>query len=228
MEVHFDGKIRKQWGLRNDFLAVCVTGKGMAKEKFLGDVPIPEGTGKKMAETVWKLLQDWGIASRMFAICFDTTSSNTGCERGNIIKFKNLNWPFVAASKSKFVSSLGANVFLEFLKGHVLWWIECIHHVADLLLEAAIVSKLGPTPGPKEKYFSKFKSYFNTLSDEEKEKIVTEAAAHIGLLTPEDDVTKEFHARSKAFFTEFMASDNSFQRGDYLEFARIVMVRCSC
>ena len=94
MEAHFDGKIRKQWGAKNDFLALCVTGKGMDKEKILGDIPIPKGTGKAMAQAVVKMLREWGIdvvdvrenetGPIVIAICFDTTSSNTGVEKGNL------------------------------------------------------------------------------------------------------------------------------------------------
>jgi hypothetical protein len=95
LEAHFYGKIRKQWGAKNDFLALCVTGKGMDKEKILGDIPIPKGTGKAMAQAVVKMLREWGIdvvdvredgsGPIVIAICFDTTSSNTGVEKGNLL-----------------------------------------------------------------------------------------------------------------------------------------------
>ena len=45
IKIHFDGKIRKQFGQKSDFLALCVTGKGLEKEKVLGDIPIPTGSG---------------------------------------------------------------------------------------------------------------------------------------------------------------------------------------
>jgi hypothetical protein len=77
-----DGKIRKQWGLKNDYIAVCVTGFGMAKEKILGDIPISKGTGELIAKAVWKLFTEWGIISRIFGLGFDTTSTNTGCDLG--------------------------------------------------------------------------------------------------------------------------------------------------
>ena len=87
VEVHFDGKIRKQWGLKNDFLAVCVTGKGMEKEKILGDIPIPKGTGRNMAQAAFQLLVEWGIDDRAFAVGFDTTSAITGPHSGMLL------WP---------------------------------------------------------------------------------------------------------------------------------------
>ena len=66
----------------------------MEKEKILGDIPIPRGTGKAMAQAVVKMLREWGIdvvdvregedGPIVIAICFDTTSSNTGVEKGNL------------------------------------------------------------------------------------------------------------------------------------------------
>ena len=84
VQVHIDGKIRKSWGEKHDFLAVCVTGEGMEKEKILGDIPMPRGTGLNMAEAAFKLLLDWGLVKKVLAIGFDTTTSNTGRERGTI------------------------------------------------------------------------------------------------------------------------------------------------
>ena len=107
-------------------------------------------------------------------------------------------------------------------------WLACLHHVLDLLMEAAVVEKLGPTSGPREKYFAKFETYFNSLDEEEKAKIAAESTERIGLVSPEDDVTRQFHAEATAFFTEFLAQDNAFQRGDYQELARLITVRIAC
>jgi hypothetical protein len=82
LQAGWDGKIRKQWGIKSDFLGLNVIGYGMEKKKVLGDIPIPEGTGDMMASTVNRLLREWGIWSRVFGIQFDTTSSNTGCNIG--------------------------------------------------------------------------------------------------------------------------------------------------
>ena len=49
----------------------------MAKEKVLGDLPIAQGTGKKMAEASMKLFRQWGITN-IIGLGHDTTSSNTG------------------------------------------------------------------------------------------------------------------------------------------------------
>ena len=63
-------------------MALCVTGPGMEKEKLLGDVPLPTGSGRNMATASADLLHEWRIAERVIAMCFDTTSSMTGPKSG--------------------------------------------------------------------------------------------------------------------------------------------------
>ena len=198
LEIHFDGKIRKQWGQKNNFLALCVTGKGMEKEKVLGDIPIARGTGKNMASAVLQMLNDWGVADRVIALCFDTTSSNTGTNQG-------------------------ANVFIEQGLGVQLLWCACFHHILDILAELAVEVKLGPSSGPREKYFARFESNFNSLTEEEKETIRVDAPNHIGIVAAEDGITRQFLDATRSFFSQFMAEARPFQRGDYLEFARLIM-----
>ena len=99
-----------------------------------------------------------------------------------------------------------------------------MHHVLELLLQAAMEQKMGPTSGPREKYFTRFEEYFNSLSEEEVEEIRVDAPSRLGLFSSEDDVTKEFLESTKTFFTTFMSEANGFQRDDYLEFANLIMV----
>ena len=79
---HFDGKLRTAWGKKSDYIAVCVTGHGMAKEKVLSDIAIKSGTGAAMAWSVFKVLEDWGIEDRVIGISTDSTGSNTGSNNG--------------------------------------------------------------------------------------------------------------------------------------------------
>ena len=88
-------------------------------------------------------------------------------------------------------------------------------------METAIVEKLGPTSGPTEKYFARFQSYFNGLSKEEKEVIAAEAKGRVAFVAAEDEVTREFLEATKAFFANY---GDTYQRGDYQEFARLIKV----
>ena len=135
--AHFDGKRRKQHGEWNDFLAVCVTGKGLEKEKFLGDIPIEKGTGKLIAENVYKLLSEWNIDWQVISLSFDTTSCNTG-------------------------SINGANVNLEVLLDKPLLWLACFHHIMELIMIAAVRRKLGPTCGPNDSFFPNLSNFLTS------------------------------------------------------------------
>ena len=120
----------------------------------------------------------------------------------------------------------GAIAFMERDLGYPMFWLACLHHVLELLLQAAIVEKLGPTSGPNEKYNSRFEEFFNTMEAEEKEKIRADAPnRRDGLFKFEDDVTQEFLESTREFFYNFMSEANGFQRDDYGEFANLIMVR---
>ena len=82
LTCHFDGKLRKEWGKKRDFIAICVTGFGIDKEKFLADAPLESGTGAAMAWEVFRVLEEWGIDDRVIAFSTDSTSSNTGIDNG--------------------------------------------------------------------------------------------------------------------------------------------------
>ena len=66
----------------SDFIAVCVTGEGMKEEKVLGDVPIPHGTGRAMADAVIQLLALWGLEERVIAVGIDSCFGNMGPIKG--------------------------------------------------------------------------------------------------------------------------------------------------
>ena len=88
--------------------------------------------------------------------------------------------------------------------GRVVLWNACLHHILDLLVEAAVVEKLGPTSGPTEKYFSRFEAYFNSLTKEEKVEISAEGPTRVAQVAPEDEVTREFLDATKTFFSEML------------------------
>ena len=65
-------------------MALCVTGKGLAKEKLLGDVPMPKGSGLNMATAVIQLFREWNIPlDHLIAVDFDTTATCTGPMNGD-------------------------------------------------------------------------------------------------------------------------------------------------
>ena len=84
--VHCDGKItadttnKEGWKSKVDRLSVVVTGREL--EKILGIVKLPSGTGTALASATPQLLELWSMTSNVVAMCFDTTSANTGTVKG--------------------------------------------------------------------------------------------------------------------------------------------------
>ena len=120
--------------------------------------------------------------------------------------------------------SKGALVLIQQHLGIPLLWWACLHHVLEILLQAAMTEKLGPSSGPTEKYFERFQTYFNSLSTDDREAIRKEASSST-YLKPEDDFSEELFQSTRDFFADFMARKNGFQRDDYREFANLIMVR---
>lgn len=88
--VHWDGKMLPEVaGTENvERLAVLVTGLGT--EQLLGIPKLPSSTGVAQATAVRETLSEWDVTDRVKALCFDTTSSNTGkCKQEILRNLKN-------------------------------------------------------------------------------------------------------------------------------------------
>ena len=84
-EVHFDGKRLKDLnGGFGDRLAVMLSGDtpDCRSGKLLSANLIKDGTGKQQAEEVLRALKEWNAEMMVVAMCFDTTSANTGWING--------------------------------------------------------------------------------------------------------------------------------------------------
>ncbi|KAG0714084.1 hypothetical protein GWK47_014841 [Chionoecetes opilio] len=138
LTVHWDGKILPQDdGTRAERLAILVTGEGV--EKLLGVPKLHSGTGDAAATAVFEALEDWGVQERVVAMCFDTTSANTGAING-------------------------ACTILQQKIGRPLVSLACRHHVHELVLEKAFSTCLGSSSGPEITIFSRFKDYWSYIN----------------------------------------------------------------
>jgi len=94
---------------------------------------LPSGTGQAQASAVFEALKDWDVVTRVNAMCFDTTSSNTG-------------------------RSMGACVLLEQMLGKELLYFACRHHVMELVVGAVFQACMGSTSGPEVPLFKRFQT----------------------------------------------------------------------
>jgi len=108
------------------------------ENKLLAISKTDGSTGKVEAETVKKVLDEWGIADNIIACGFDTTSSNTGIHKG-------------------------ACTILQQLLKKLLPWMACRHHSMELIIAAAYIVIFGPTTGPEVTLFKELKEAWNSL-----------------------------------------------------------------
>jgi len=135
--VHWDGKlipdlIGKE---KVDRLPILVSGQGVSQ--LLTVAKLPSGTGVAQASAVFGAIQDWGIADRIRAMCFDTTSSNTG-------------------------RIAGACVLEQKLEKELLL-LACRHHIMELIIGAVFKVCMGATSSPEVPLFKQIKEYWGFI-----------------------------------------------------------------
>ncbi|KAK2703548.1 hypothetical protein QYM36_018015 [Artemia franciscana] len=142
--VHWDGKlipdlIGKE---KVDRLPVLVSGKEVLQ--LLTVAKLPSGTGEAQASAVFGAIEDWGIPGNIRAMCFDTTSSNTG-------------------------RISGACVLLEQKLGKELLSLACRHHIMELVIGAAFRVCMGSTSSPEVPLFKRFQDYWRFIDTDKYE-----------------------------------------------------------
>ncbi|KAK2713790.1 hypothetical protein QYM36_009614 [Artemia franciscana] len=142
--VHWDGKlipdlIGKE---KVDRLPVLVSGKEVLQ--LLTVAKLPSGTGEAQASAVFGAIEDWGIPGNIRAMCFDTTSSNTG-------------------------RISGACVLLEQKLGKELLSLACRHHIMELVIGAAFRVCMGSTFSPEVPLFKRFQDYWRFIDTDKYE-----------------------------------------------------------
>ena len=137
LTVHWDGKLMPDLtGNKVERLPILVSTMG---EKKLLEIPkIITGTGHAMAQAAYNAIQEWELENLVRAMCFDTTSSNTG-------------------------RSSGACIILEQLLGRHLLHFGCRHHILELVLAAAFGECLGPISSPEILVFKRFRGQWSSI-----------------------------------------------------------------
>ena len=137
--VHWDGKIiQLMSGKTQDRLAVYISIPNENPGQFLASLEIASGSGKNMADAVLKILEEMHLLDQVQAVVFDTTASNSGQWKGSV-------------------------TLLEELVRHVLLWLACRHHIAELHIKHASEEVQGPSKVPDDPLFKRFKEKFGFL-----------------------------------------------------------------
>ncbi|XP_044597439.1 uncharacterized protein LOC123274002 [Cotesia glomerata] len=107
--VHWDGKMLPVGNgqPKAERLSIHVT--GINTDKNIKTPILSDGTGESHASAIFETLIEWDLSDNVKAMCFDTTSSNTGCFNG-------------------------ACALLEDKIGRDLLYLACRHHTSELML----------------------------------------------------------------------------------------------
>lgn len=143
--VHWDSKVIKyaHHHETDDRLAIIVSKPGTnppQPDQFLAAPCIPDSTGQTMADALYTTLQQWEIPNEVIVgTCWDTTASNTGRHEG------------------------AATYFEENILSRACLWLACRHHVGELHIKHADTAVRGPTRGPTDPMFERFRNSFNNI-----------------------------------------------------------------
>ena len=164
LTVHWDGKLLPDLtGKKSvDRLPILVS----FEDRQLLSVPkIAAGTGKAEANAVYRALKDWSIQDSVQALCFDTTSANTG--RVN-----------------------GACVMIKQLLSRDLLYLACRHHMLELIAAAAFKKVLPSSSSPNIQLFKRFKENRDFIDQAKYEDASTDEVAASGVEDIQEEMIK--------------------------------------
>lgn len=128
--VHWDGKMLPSitGHTKVERLPILISTNGV--QKLLG-VPICEdGSGEAIANAVHDVLVEWNLLDKVEAMCFDTTSTNTGRMKGACQLQRKMERKLLPMA--------------------------CRHHVFEIVLRSVYEVKMGKTTAPGVPIFERF------------------------------------------------------------------------
>ena len=147
--LHYDGKqLTSCLGEVNDFEAILVSGSPSYIEgKLLAVSKLSSGTGEAMFEAAQEQVLLWDVKDNIRSFTFDTTSSNTGANKGSCVRIE------------------------EWL-GRPLMWYGCRHHVGELLAKAAWYTLFEMDLKPTVGFFDQIKVCWDEIDKSKSIKIL--------------------------------------------------------
>ena len=142
--LHWDGKMLKDiTGRVHEMEAILLSGYPVFEEgKLIGVIELVDeegkmsGTGETQCNACITQVRDWGAAGNIVALCFDTTSSNTGRIRGAAIRLH---------------SELGVP----------LLYLGCRHHIFELTAKRPYYALFNADPAPEAQMFKNFRDHWS-------------------------------------------------------------------
>lgn len=141
LTVHWDGKLMADLTGNDKVDRLPILVSTMGDQKLLDIPKLTTGSGQVIAQALYSAIKEWKLENLVRAMCFDTTSSNTG-------------------------RLSGACVILERLLGRPLLHFGCRHHIMELVLAAAFTECMGPNSAPEILLFKRFREQWASINQE--------------------------------------------------------------
>ena len=197
--VYFDGKALPQFHDQikcvKKRLSVIADSPYLSTEQVLG-VPItPSNSGRDQMNVVMKVLKDWEIEPYVMGLAFDTTSDNTGRNKGAV-------------------------VLIEKALGRAVWWVACSHHFYEVHVKKVARLYFGETSCPEETVYKKLKDEWNKIIEEE----IDYEDLELFDWEKWDNTYLADRAREVLVYLESLKKNNTFPREDMKELLNLVLV----
>ena len=168
MIVHWDGKLFADLTGKQDVDHLAILVSCQAETQLLCSPKLPSGTGEAQASAVCDANKQWGLGKNIQAMCFDTTSSNTG--RTN-----------------------GSRVIVEQKLGRDLLRLACRHHIMELIAGAAFKKAMSATSAPQVLLVKRFKEKWELIDKDRYEDSSTDEKAAKGVNDIKDELIRFIH-----------------------------------
>ena len=164
LTVHWDGKLMEDLTSKKTVYRLAILVSGQDKSQLLGVPSISSGTGKSQAHAVVDALQQWGITEKVVALCFDTTTSNTGIHGGSCVLIE------------------------ELLERNLLYF-PCRYHIMELILGAAFKASMPvASSGPEVQLFKRFQSSWSNIDKSVYESGMTNATVSSNVIDRKEQI----------------------------------------
>ena len=210
--LHWDGKVT-QFTVGKDkvyydcnavVLSVPLSEK---KPQFIGAPIVAHGTGELLAQSALHCLDQWEARNDLIGFVFDTTASNTGVHQGAAVRIAEII-------------------------ARALLWLPCRYHIAELHIKIPYDKLQGPTNGPDDPLFKRFKLWFTKKAQEAKGNNAKFPDPGLFSKWEWDDESPTgpyrsevtWWARATLTWVREQLYANTFPRGDYRELCEIINI----
>ena len=154
--LHWDGAMFKDiTGILQEHESILVSGaphymegKILSVTKLVDENGKPTSTGEAQASAVLVQIKDWGVDKNIVAFVFDTTSSNSGVNRGATVRLQK---------------ALARSIF----------FLACRHHVSELIVKACWYCLFEADLSPDCKFFAVIKDEWDNFDTSSEAEILT-------------------------------------------------------